>query len=232
MDAGEMFVPNERRRERVMAPIDWEMWGHELRTPLTVLMGAASLIGDAELSGPETRDLALSIEKNAQELHRLLENWLTVCRLDAGNLRWLKQAIDLRMLFQMLDERVGEESRCRGVAWDLRLQPGPLLVRADGESVELILSQVLEAFLKQESTLTAITLDVRRENGGVAVTMFCQVGDDAAVCERMLNGDLAGIGLVLFRGLIERGNAGRTYPIEAKDGWIRTGFWLPEAFDA
>jgi two-component system sensor histidine kinase KdpD len=76
-----------RRSERLHQTLLHSV-SHELRTPLTSLMGAASALSKAELSGNAEHQaiLAETIEEGAERLNRVVENLLNMSRVAGGAL--------------------------------------------------------------------------------------------------------------------------------------------------
>ena len=60
---------------------------HDLRTPLTAILGNAEWLQQMDAMPPEACLVAREIQEEAQWLHRLVENVLTLTRLEQGKLR-------------------------------------------------------------------------------------------------------------------------------------------------
>ena len=75
---------------------------HDLRTPLTVIAGSASSLveGEKHLNDETKRELAQAIYEEAYRLERLVNNLLEMSRLQAGEIKLLKE-------WEALEEVVG-----------------------------------------------------------------------------------------------------------------------------
>jgi two-component system sensor histidine kinase KdpD len=90
---------------------------HELRTPLTAITGALSALGDEELaSKPETRrDLVANALEQSDALNGVVEDLLSLSRIEAGILRLKRAWVDLPELAAAGVERAGSELSARRV---------------------------------------------------------------------------------------------------------------------
>jgi signal transduction histidine kinase len=70
---------------------------HELRTPLTSITGYSELLGDeSQLSNAERNRMATVINRNAFRLNDLIDNMLTVLRIDSMEVRFKMTTFDIR----------------------------------------------------------------------------------------------------------------------------------------
>jgi two-component system sensor histidine kinase KdpD len=90
---------------------------HELRTPLTAITGALSALGDEELaSKPETRrDLVANALEQSDALNGVVEDLLSLSRIEAGILRLKRSWVDLSELAAAGVDRAGNELSARRV---------------------------------------------------------------------------------------------------------------------
>jgi len=77
---------------------------HDLRTPLTSIYGSCSAMIETFDSIPKDRQLALlqDIQADSQWLNRMVENLLSVTRVDAGSVRLSKHSVVLEELIDAL----------------------------------------------------------------------------------------------------------------------------------
>ena len=111
---------------------------HELRTPLTSLMGAASALGKADLSGKAEHRAILgqTIEEGAERLNRVVENLLNMSRITGGALVVKDEVFDLAEFTTTTLERGRRLLSDRPVAF----QPeGEVLARGDWGLLEQVL---------------------------------------------------------------------------------------------
>ncbi len=137
---------------------------HELRTPLAVVKVQAQV---AQLSrNPDDRQHALKqIVFGADRAARVLEQLLRLARLDP--LAELPSAgkVDLGELAR----RLLVDTAVTADAGSVHLQASatPLLVRGDGELLEIVLRNLLDNALRYTPPGTKVTLFVQRRNGDI-----------------------------------------------------------------
>ena len=106
--------------------------GHELRTPLSLIIGLSEMVlRDAqELSEAARHDLE-QIHSSAQHLSRLVGDVLDLASSEAGQLRILREPLDLVEVLRVA-ARVGEQlARQKGIAWQDNLPQHSLWVLGD-----------------------------------------------------------------------------------------------------
>ena len=98
---------------------------HDLRTPLTLILAPLdSLLAAAGLTGPERRSLE-TIQRNAQQLRRLIDQLLDVEKIQAGRTEIVRMPTDLRSLVDNVVEKFSGEA----VKRRLRIESAPTEVR-------------------------------------------------------------------------------------------------------
>ena len=121
---------------------------HELRTPVAAVRGAAETMRDAAARDPEAVPIFMDIiERNAERMHRLVEDLLDLSRIDAREYRLNPQRIALaeagEQALSLFRERAGRKA-IRLVA-EL---PAGLVVMADARALEQVLTNLLENAIK------------------------------------------------------------------------------------
>ena len=127
---GRVEIEAERMRCALLSSVS-----HDLRTPLTVIAGSASSLveGEKHLNDETKRELAQAIYEEAYRLERLVNNLLEMSRLQAGEIKLLKE-------WEALEEVVGAalaqlEATSQGPPGDYRSPGGPA-PGADGPDVD------------------------------------------------------------------------------------------------
>ena len=123
---------------------------HELRTPLTTLK--------LELSGREP-DLQAS-KAEVDRLSRLVEQLLTLARLEQGRWRQQFEPVALAELFARVLERFGDKFRHADMALESRLTP--VTVTGDATLLEILLRNLLDNVLRHCPPGTAVEVSVDR----------------------------------------------------------------------
>ena len=141
---------------------------HELRTPLSLIKGFVETLLESSPRDAETTTRFLqTIEKHTDRLTYLIEDLLTISRLESGQVALNLQKVDLadevRRVVEDLRLRAGE----RGIA--IRdLVPGGLEARADADRLQQVLFNLVENAIKYGRSEGCIVIGGKaREDGKV-----------------------------------------------------------------
>ena len=170
----------ESERERMRANL-LRAISHDLRTPLTTIYGSsAALRENAGNLTPEQKDqMLLGIQEDAQWLVRMVENLLSITRIDTGNVR-------ITLMPTMLEELVDSvllkfRKRYPNQPVNLDLPQELVMVQADPMLMEQVLINLLENAVQHATGMTRLTLRVTAA-GGMAVVEIedngCGVPED------------------------------------------------------
>ena len=136
---------------------------HDIRTPLTSIVGAASGIIENHqvLTEEQTLELVEDIRQEAQWLIRIVENLLSVTRINGESARINKQE-------ELAEEIVSSavlktEKRYPGVGITVELPDTMLLVPMDGILIEQVLVNLLENSIQHGKTTSQIMIRVKQE---------------------------------------------------------------------
>ncbi len=147
---------------------------HDLRTPLTGILGnAGMLLENEELLGREKRgELYLDIYDDAMWLTNLVENLLSVTRIENGNMELHMEAELLEEVFgearRHLDRRAGEHE----ISW--ALEDDLLMAKMDVRLIIQVLVNMVNNAVKYTPPGSHICLSARRAGGKIAV----EIADD------------------------------------------------------
>ena len=122
---------------------------HELRTPLNAVRGYADLI-DLGIYGPvsDAQRAALQrIVRAQQHLLGLINNVLNFAKLEAGQVAFLVEAVDLGEVIGEMEALTIPMVREKGVTYD-RIGGPPLKVQADRDKLQQILLNLLSNAIK------------------------------------------------------------------------------------
>jgi len=221
---------------------------HELRTPLALIKGyAATLLRpDIELERETRQRFIQQIDEAANRLTRLIDNLLSVSRIEAGRLEVLPASVDL----SRLASKVIQDLKGAAIEHQFLLQvttPRPV-AWADADKVEQVLLNLLHNAIKfspPSSTITVSVADslpagqadreyllvsVRDQGRGVPpehrdriFERFYQVETGVA---RSASG--TGLGLYICKNLVEA-HGGRIWVEPAEGGGSVFRFTLPRA---
>ena len=106
------------------------MVSHELRTPLSLIVGLSEMVlrEQQEPSGAAFRDIE-QINISAQHLARLIGDVLDLASSEAGQLRILREPLDLAEVLNVA-VKIGEQmAHEKGLEWEAQLPPrGPFVI--------------------------------------------------------------------------------------------------------
>jgi signal transduction histidine kinase len=123
---------------------------HELRTPLNAIAGYIDLL-EAGIYGPlGERPLAAIDRMRTSQKHllSLINDILNFAKLESGSVRYDVQDVVLRRVFEDIGAMVEPQLDAQGLAYDVRLPPPDLRVRADRERLQQILLNLLSNAIK------------------------------------------------------------------------------------
>ncbi|MBI4313710.1 MAG: PAS domain-containing protein, partial [Candidatus Omnitrophica bacterium] len=135
---------------------------HELKTPLTVIRAAVETLLEGALSDPKYgRSFAESISEESERLDRLVEDLLTLARVEQGSATLVRVPIDFPKLIQQEISRHLSTAEERVV--DLKTGALDVVHSPSGDP-----KQISEAF----SNLLENAIKYNREGGGVVVRAY------------------------------------------------------------
>ena len=79
---------------------------HEMRTPLSAIQGSSELISRFPLTEEKRKQIALLINSESKRLARMVEIFLNVERLSAGQMELKREAIGVKQMLEVCVERV------------------------------------------------------------------------------------------------------------------------------
>jgi signal transduction histidine kinase len=202
---------------------------HELRTPLTSISGYLELLRDAEpgdLSEAQERMLEV-IARNTRRLRELIEDILTLSRIESGSYRSELVELDLAQLIEQAVSTIGPaaDKASVGLHADVR---GPLPLRGDGVQLDRVLANLLSNAVKFTPPEGTVTIRAERDNDktvlAVADTgMGIPADEQQALFVRFFRATNAirqavpgaGLGLAIVRKIVE--NHGGTIGVDSTE---------------
>jgi len=214
---------------------------HELRTPLALILGPTDKLLDSPGLNEEQRVELRTIQRNARQLLREVDDLLEVSRLEAGRTEVERAPVDLAATVRESVEGFRSVARDRG--FDIRLETPPRLVASlDPSRVVRIVLNLLSNAFKFTPDRGTVRVSLREAEGQPARAVL-EVADSGpgipeaqreAVFERFRQLDVGntrrfggvGIGLALARDLA-RAHGGDLSVGTAPEGGALFRFVLP-----
>jgi PAS domain S-box-containing protein len=241
--AGRIFAFRDVSGERAVEQMKSDFVAtvsHELRTPLTSIYGFAETLmrGDVEFSDAERATFLGYIASESERLINIVDDLLSVARVETGTLRLHIAETDVGALAQEVVARVQEQ----GDRWEFEVDVpnGGVIVQADREKLSQVFLNLVENAVKFSPEGGRISISARRRPDSAEVRVSDQGigiphGDSQRIFSKFYRAEGAdpgmqgtGLGLFLARGLLVA-MGGRIW-VESKDGQGSTFvFELPVA---
>jgi PAS domain S-box-containing protein len=209
--AEEALKEASRRKDEFLATL-----AHELRNPLAPIRNAVQVFRMTDLADPQLRSTLDIIDRQVQQMVRLIDDLLDISRITTGKLQLRKERIELSAAIQTALEAARPAIDGHAHELTLTLPSGTTYLNADPIRLAQVFSNLLNNAAKYTEKgghiwLTAerqgkeIVVSVRDTGIGIAAEhlpnlfeMFSQI---TPALERSQGG--LGIGLALVRGLVE-----------------------------
>ena len=194
---------------------------HELRTPLTSITGYAEMLlaGDDD---PAHRRMVQVIDRNSRRLLTLVEDLLTLSKVDSGVAARMDEEVDLAELVSLAASVLGPAMESQGVQLDVRLPPGLPALLGNRSQLERVLLNLLSNAVKFStaggtvtveaaiSDITRPTVRLRVSDTGIGIP----VEEQDQLFTRFFRTDQArrqaiqgtGLGLAVVRQIVEQHN--------------------------
>ncbi len=145
---------------------------HELKTPLTSIQGFAQAILDGTAESPEALERAARvIHDESDRLSRLVQDLLDLARLDAGQIEFHREIVDLREILDAIRERQLLPAAEKGVQLEMRIPDLPTII-GDGDRLVQVFTNLLDNAINH--TPPGGTVMVSGEAGGGSVVVHVE----------------------------------------------------------
>ena len=193
----------DRRKTEFLA-----MLAHELRNPLAPIRNAVQVM---RLAGPDLPDLNWArdvLERQVQQLVRLVDDLLDVSRITRGKIRLQAEPVDARAVVERAVETSRPLIEGRRHEFTASLPPEPLWVKADPARLAQVLANLLNNAAKYTEEGGRVWLAAAREGAevvfrvrdsgvGIPPEMLGHIFDPFTQVERSLDRSQGGLGIGL-----------------------------------
>ena len=124
---------------------------HQLRTPLTAIKGYASMIleGSFGALSEQARDVVEKLFKSSQRLVGLVEDFLTVSRIERGKMQFDFTSVGLKELIGGVVKDLEIDARDKGPVLTFQIENGSLyVVRGDSLKLKQVFTNVIDNAIK------------------------------------------------------------------------------------
>ncbi len=179
----------EADRSRYQQAIHWVT--HEMRTPLTAIQGSSELMRRYNLPPEKQRQIADMINSESKRLAQMIQTFLNVERLSAGQMELRNDAFPAIDFFDSCVQRARPLAEQKSQRVEVTTPP-PVWLRGDRELMEFALYNLLTNAVKYSPEQTSIEVRGMAESGRLRLSVQDQgIGIGEA--------DLAKLGTRFFR---------------------------------
>lgn len=142
---------------------------HDLRTPLAGIMGTSEMLLDMLNKNELSYDLVKGIYKDAEWLHSLVENILSLTKLQDGKLSINKQFEAVEEIVGVVLNIIGKRAKEREIKVDIPEEP--VLIPVDAKLISQVLVNLLDNSIKHTKKGEEICLSVKKNKEYVEFTV-------------------------------------------------------------
>ncbi|HUR50253.1 MAG TPA: ATP-binding protein [Acidimicrobiales bacterium] len=191
---------------------------HELRTPLTSVTGYAEMLldGDAGPLGSEQEKMIRTIDRNARRLLDLVEDILTVARMDVGVQRLSPEPVNVADLIESAVDAVRPSLVARALSLRVDVPPVVGAIRADRGQLERVLLNLLSNAVKFTPRGGRITVAAEKRAGTLSLSvsdtgMGIPIAEQPRMFQRFFRSSTSrdevipgtGLGLSIVKSIVE-----------------------------
>ncbi len=182
---------------------------HELKTPLSAILAYAETLRRGALSDPtHSRRFVTQIEQQANRLHDLIQDMLSLARIEAGHAPFEITTLDLSKLVPDCLEDHADQARAKNITLAMDTDQPAVSVRADDEALREILSNLVINAIKYsgeggtvrvgwKSGPECVTLEVADNGIGIPAEHQSRVFERFYRVDKARSRELGGTGLGL-----------------------------------
>ena len=144
---------------------------HEMRTPLSAIQGSSELISRYALTEEKRKQIAVLINSESKRLARMVEIFLNVERLSAGQMELKREAISVKQMVEICVERVRPLGERKHIGITLEPVGEGLQVTGDRELMEYACYNLLTNAVKYSPQRTEVTISAGKDGGHVRIAV-------------------------------------------------------------
>jgi heavy metal sensor kinase len=131
---------------------------HELRTPLAIMTSEIDVALDDPTLDPAAREVLESAHEEVDRMRDVIENLLTLARLDEPEITLLREDVDLRTIALDVEARLEPLATARGV--QVVVQGPPTGVSADAALMTQVMTNLMKNAIDHANAETTVRVEV------------------------------------------------------------------------
>jgi len=172
---------------------------HELRTPLTSIAGFTELLSDesSEVESGERVRMAKVIGRNAARLSDLIDNMLTVLRIDANQVRFRLATFDARDAVEQAVAALEPIAQAQNIEVEFTVPTDEYLMLTDAVEIVRVVGNLLSNAIKFSIPGGRVIITMEKSVNELGVAMMDLSVKDYGI--GIVEGDLKNVGSKFFR---------------------------------
>jgi signal transduction histidine kinase len=144
---------------------------HEIRTPLSAIQGSSELISRYHLTEEKRHQIALLINSESKRLARMVEIFLNVERLSAGQMELKREAIPVQQMVEVCVDRVRPLGERKHIGITLQPVPGEWQIAGDRELMEYACYNLLTNAVKYSPQRSEVAVLAWKDDGHIRIAV-------------------------------------------------------------
>jgi heavy metal sensor kinase len=144
---------------------------HELRTPLALIRAEVEVALSRPRSAEDYREACEQVQAETVRMTSLIDSLLLLARVDAGTEALRFELLSAHRLVSQVAEKWKTSMRLAMLDFRVETGPQPAMIEADNNSLQRLLTILLDNAYRCTPPGGSITLSVTRENGRVSFTV-------------------------------------------------------------
>lgn len=144
---------------------------HEMRTPLSAIQGSSELISRYALTDEKRKQIAELINSESKRLARMIEVFLNVERLSAGEMELKRENIAVRQMVETCAQRARPLADRKRIALTVQPIPDDLRITGDRELMEYACYNLLTNAVKYSPQKTEVTVSGWQNDGRIRIAV-------------------------------------------------------------
>jgi signal transduction histidine kinase len=166
MELADKLRAADRRKDEFLA-----LLAHELRNPLAPVRNAIGILRRKDVDDPQTAWCYDVIERQADQLKRLVDDLLDVSRITRGKIQLRHETVDLASVVAGATETSAPLVHAHGHELRVAMPKRPLLVDGDASRLTQVVANLLNNAAKYQNDGGLIELSLRREGSEAVISV-------------------------------------------------------------